>query len=41
MDLGQHYRTVALFQWTFTRVKLNAVIERITRHQPDPLALAA
>lgn len=42
MDFGQHYRTLARpFQWTFTRAKLDAVIEKITRHQPDPPALAA
>ena len=42
MDFGQHYRTVAQpFQWTFTRAKLHAVIEKITDHQPQPLALAA
>jgi hypothetical protein len=42
MDFGQHYRTIAQpFQWTFTRAKLHAVIEKITDHQPRPLALAA
>ncbi len=42
LDFGQHYRTLAQpFQWTFTRAKLNAVIEKITRHEPHPLALAA
>ncbi|MEO8966330.1 MAG: hypothetical protein ABI355_01905 [Solirubrobacteraceae bacterium] len=42
MDFGQHYRTVARpFQWTFTRAKLNAVIDKITRPEPEPLALAA
>jgi DDE superfamily endonuclease len=42
MDFGQHYRALARpFQWTFTRAKLDAVIEKITRHQPAPLALAA
>jgi hypothetical protein len=42
LDFGQHYRTVAEpFQWTFTRAKLDAVIEKITRHEPQPLALAA
>ena len=41
-DFGQHYRTIAQpFEWTFTRAKLNTVIEKITRHQPQPLALAA
>ena len=29
------------FEWTFTRAKLDAVIEKITRHEPQPLALAA
>jgi hypothetical protein len=42
MDFGQHYRAVAQpFEWTFTRAKLDAVIEKITRHQPAPMALAA
>ena len=42
MDFGQHYRTVARpFEWTFTRAKLDSVIEKITRHEPQPLALAA
>jgi hypothetical protein len=42
MDFGQHYRTIATpFEWTFTRTKLDAVIEKITHHQPPPLALAA
>lgn len=42
MDFGQHYRTIAQpFEWTFTRTKLDAVIEKITRHEPQPLALAA
>jgi hypothetical protein len=42
MDFGQHYRTIAEpFEWTFTRAKLDAVIEKITRHEPQPLALAA
>ena len=42
MDFGQHYRTIAqAFDWTFTRAKLDAVIEKITRHKPQPLALAA
>ena len=42
MDFGQHYRTIAQpFQWTFTRAKLDAVIEKISRHEPQPLALAA
>jgi DDE superfamily endonuclease len=42
MDFGQHYRTIARpFEWTFTRAKLDAVIEKITRHEPQPLALAA
>ena len=42
MDFGQHYRTIARpFEWTFTRAKLDAVIDKITRHEPPPLALAA
>lgn len=42
MDFGQHYRTIATpFEWTLTRAKLDAVIEKITHHQPQPLALAA
>ena len=42
IDFGHHYRTLARpFQWTFTHAKLDAVIEKITRHQPQPLALAA
>ncbi|MFZ1925198.1 MAG: IS630 family transposase [Solirubrobacteraceae bacterium] len=42
MDFAQHYRTLAQpFEWTFTRAKLNSVIEKITRHKPQPLALAA
>ncbi len=42
MDFGQHYRNIARpFQWTFTRAKLDRVIEKITRHEPPSLALAA
>jgi uncharacterized protein YdaL len=42
MDFAQHYRTIARpFEWTFTHAKLDAVIEKITRHKPQPLALAA
>lgn len=42
MDFAQHYRTLAQpFEWTFTCAKLNSVIEKITRHEPQPLALAA
>jgi hypothetical protein len=42
MDFGQHYRTLArAFQWTLTRTKLDNVIEKITRHEPQPLTLAA
>jgi hypothetical protein len=43
MDFAQHYRTLARpFQWTFTRAKLDSVIEKITYHEPQPLlALAA
>jgi hypothetical protein len=29
------------FAWTFTRAKLNAIFEKITRHEPRPLALVA
>jgi transposase len=28
-------------EWAFTRAKLDSVIEKITRHEPQPLALAA
>ena len=42
LDFGQHYRTLARpFEWTFTRAKLDAVIDRITRHEAQPLAFAA
>jgi hypothetical protein len=42
MDFGQHYRTIARpFEWTFTRTKLNRVIEKITQPEPRPFALAA
>jgi hypothetical protein len=42
MDFGQHYRNVAQpFQWTFTRAKLDRVIEKIADHDPTRLALAA
>lgn len=42
MDFGQHYRTLArAFEWTFTRAKLDNVIKKITRHEPQPLALTA
>jgi len=42
MDFGQHYRTIARpFEWTFTRAKLDSVIEKITRHEAQPLTLAA
>lgn len=42
MDFGQHYRTLArAFEWTFTRAKLNAVLDKITRHDHAPIALAA
>ena len=42
MDFGQHYRSIARpFQWTFTRAKLDRVIEKITNHEPRPLTLAA
>src|SRR3954454_2780977 len=42
MDFGQHYRTIAQpFEWTFTRAKLDRVIEKITRHEPHRPAVAA
>jgi hypothetical protein len=42
MNFGQHYRTLAQpFEWTFTRAKLDAVLHKITQHQPRELALAA
>jgi DDE superfamily endonuclease len=42
MDFGQHYRTIAQpFEWTFTRAKLDRVIEKITQREARPLALAA
>ncbi len=40
-DFGQHYRNIAQpFEWTFTREKLDRVLDRITA-QPEPLPLAA
>jgi hypothetical protein len=42
MDFGQHYRNIARpFQWTFTREKLDRLIEKIAQHEPPALALAA
>jgi hypothetical protein len=42
LDFAQHYRTLARpFEWTFTRAKLDNVIEKITPHEAQPLALAA
>jgi DDE superfamily endonuclease len=42
MAFGQHYRNIARpFQWTFTRAKLDAVIDKITQREPRPLMLAA
>ena len=42
MDFSQHYRAIVRpFEWTFTRTKLDAVNQKITRHEPQPLALAA
>jgi len=42
MDFGQHYRNIARpFDWTFTRGDLNRVLDKITQHEPSPLALAA
>jgi hypothetical protein len=41
MDFGQHYRNVARpFEWTFTRQKLNGVLDKIADREPQ-LALAA
>ena len=41
LGFGEHYRQVArTFEWTFTRQKLNELIARIDRHEPQ-LALAA
>lgn len=41
LSFGNHYRQIARpFEWTFTRQDLNALIERIDRHEPQ-LALAA
>ena len=40
-DFGQHYRNIAQpFEWTFTREKLDRVLDKITA-QPEPLPLAA
>ncbi len=42
MDFAQHYGTIARpFEWTFTRAKLDRVIEKITQHEQHPLPLAA
>jgi hypothetical protein len=42
LDFAQHYRTLARpFEWTFTRAKLDNVIEKITPHEAQPLPLAA
>jgi hypothetical protein len=42
MDFAQHYRAIARpFEWTFTRAKLDRVIEKITDHDPHQLPLAA
>ncbi len=42
MDFAQHYCTLARpFQWTFTRAKLDRVLEKITRSESPQLALAA
>ena len=41
MDFALHYRDIArLFEWTFTREKLDRVLNKITA-QPEPLPLAA
>ena len=42
LDFAQHYRNIARpFEWTFTRAKLDRVIDKITQHEQRPLALAA
>jgi hypothetical protein len=42
LDFAQHYRTLARpFEWTFTRAKLDNVLEKITPHEAQPLPLAA
>jgi len=42
MDFGQHYRTVdEPFEWTFTKAKFNIMINKVTRQEPESLALAA
>jgi hypothetical protein len=40
LAFGEHYRQIARpFQWTFTRQDLNALMDRIDRHEPSlPLA---
>jgi len=41
LGFGEHYRQIARpFQWTFTRQKLNELIDQIDRHEPQR-ALAA
>lgn len=41
LSFGEHYRQIARpFEWTFTRQKLNELIDRIDQHEPQ-LALAA
>jgi hypothetical protein len=41
LNFGQHYRDIARpFEWTFTREKLDRVLDKITA-QPEPLPLAA
>jgi hypothetical protein len=41
-DFAQHYRNIVRpVEWTFTRAKLDRVIENITQHEQRPLALAA
>jgi hypothetical protein len=40
-NFGDHYRQIAqLFDWTFTRTDLDAVLAMITEHEPK-LTLAA
>jgi hypothetical protein len=41
LAFGEHYRTVARpFEWTFTRADLDALLARLTTHEPQ-LRLAA
>jgi len=41
LGFGEQYRQIARpFEWTFTRHKLNELVDRINQHEPQ-LALAA